>query len=155
MEKFAQIFSKLCEFMGLIGYLMRQFVGGERNFWPVQNPSKCSKIWPTCDFKRQAKCLKSDGRYCKSCILLSRVNSILKRTLKVQKIFARWIPHKLTDDQRRVRVQTINQLLKMFPKLNYICIYCNLILGTKHVSLLKTSKKSWKQTMADCSSSSW
>lgn len=32
MEKFAQIFSKLCEFMGLIGYLMRQFVGGERNF---------------------------------------------------------------------------------------------------------------------------
>ena len=51
-------------------------------------------------------------------ISLSRVHFILKRILKVRKISARWIPHILTDDQKRVRVQTAKQLLKMFPKFN-------------------------------------
>ena len=51
-------------------------------------------------------------------ISLSRVHFILKRILKVWKIFARWIPHILTDDQKRIQVQTAKQLLKMFPNFN-------------------------------------
>lgn len=43
---------------------------------------------------------------------------ILKRILKVRKISARWIPHILTDGQKKVRIQTAKRLLKMFPNFN-------------------------------------
>lgn len=68
--------------------------------------------------------IESDGRYtirdiAKAVgISLSRVHFILKRILKVRKISARWIPHILTDDQKKVRVQTAKRLLKMFPNFN-------------------------------------
>ena len=66
--------------------------------------------------------IESDGRYMiremaiTIGISLSRVHIILKRILKVRKISARWIPHLLTDEQKRVRVQTTKQLLKKFAK---------------------------------------
>ena len=34
----------------------------------------------------------------------------------MNKISARWIPHLLTEDQKRIRVKTANILLKMYPK---------------------------------------
>lgn len=43
---------------------------------------------------------------------------ILKHILKVRNIYARWIPHILTDDQKWVRERTVKQLLKMSPKFN-------------------------------------
>lgn len=52
------------------------------------------------------------------CILLLRVLFILKHILKVQKIFARWIPHSLIDDQKRTLLLASMQLLKLIPKLN-------------------------------------
>lgn len=51
-------------------------------------------------------------------ISLSRTHFILKRILKVRKISARWIPHLLTDYQKRGRVKMAKQLLKKFPKFN-------------------------------------
>ncbi|XP_062582211.1 histone-lysine N-methyltransferase SETMAR-like [Saccostrea cucullata] len=68
--------------------------------------------------------IESDGRYTVRDIAkavgisLSRVHFILKRILKVRKISARWIPHILTDDQKKVRIQTAKRLLKMFPNFN-------------------------------------
>ena len=47
-------------------------------------------------------------------ISLSTVHLILKKHLKVRKISARWVPHLLTDEQKRVRVA--KKLLQMFPK---------------------------------------
>ena len=38
-------------------------------------------------------------------ISLSRVHLILKKHLKVRKISARWVPHLLTDEQKRQRVK--------------------------------------------------
>lgn len=49
---------------------------------------------------------------------LLRVHFILKHILKVRKIFARWIPHLLIDDQKRTLVLASMQLLKLIPKLN-------------------------------------
>ena len=40
---------------------------------------------------------------------------ILKKHLKVRKIFARWVPHLLTDEQKRIRVKVVKKLLQMFP----------------------------------------
>ena len=40
----------------------------------------------------------------KVCISLSTVQLISKKHLKVRKIFARWMPHLLTDEQNRQRV---------------------------------------------------
>ena len=47
-------------------------------------------------------------------LLSARVHAILKKHLKVRKINARWIPHLLTDDQKRVTVA--KKLLKMYQK---------------------------------------
>ena len=41
-------------------------------------------------------------------ISLSRVHFILKRILKVRKISARWIPHILTDDQKRYEYKPLS-----------------------------------------------
>ena len=49
-------------------------------------------------------------------ISLSTVYLILKKHLKVRKISARWVPHLLTDEQKRQRVKVAKKLLQMFPK---------------------------------------
>ena len=49
-------------------------------------------------------------------ISLSTVHLILKKHLKVRKISARWVPHLLSDEQKRQRVKVAKQLLQMFPK---------------------------------------
>ena len=47
-------------------------------------------------------------------ISLLTVQLILKKHLKVRKIFARWVPHLLTDEQNRQRVKVAIKLLQMF-----------------------------------------
>ena len=47
-------------------------------------------------------------------ISLSTVRLILKKHLKVRKIFARWVPHLLTDEQNRQRVKVVKKMLQMF-----------------------------------------
>ena len=49
-------------------------------------------------------------------ISLSMVHLILKKHLKVRKISARWVPHLLTDEQKRQRVKVAIKLLQMSPK---------------------------------------
>ena len=47
-------------------------------------------------------------------ISLSTVHRILKKHLKVRKIFARWVPHLLTDEQNRQRAKVTKKLLQVF-----------------------------------------
>ena len=47
-------------------------------------------------------------------ISLSTVHLILKKHLKVRKIFARSVPHLLTDEQNRQRVKVAKKMLQMF-----------------------------------------
>ena len=47
-------------------------------------------------------------------ISLSTVHLILKKYMKVRKIFAKWVPHLLTDEQNRQRVKVAKKLLQMF-----------------------------------------
>ena len=49
-------------------------------------------------------------------ISLSTVHLILKKHLKVRTISARWVPHLLTDEQKRQQVKVAKKLLQMFPK---------------------------------------
>ena len=42
------------------------------------------------------------------------VHLILKKHLKVRKIFARWEPHLLTDEQNRQRDKVAKKMLQMF-----------------------------------------
>ena len=49
-------------------------------------------------------------------IALSTVHLILKKPLKVRKNSTRWVPHLLTDEQRRQRVKVAIKLLQMFSK---------------------------------------
>ena len=65
--------------------------------------------------------IKGDARFTvrniarKVGISLSTVRLILKKHLKVRKISARWVPHLLTDEQKRQRVKVAIKLLQMFP----------------------------------------
>ena len=65
---------------------------------------------------------KGDARFTvrdiarKVCISLSTVHLILKKHLKVRKISSRWVPHLLTDEQKRQRVKVTIKLLQVFPK---------------------------------------
>ena len=47
-------------------------------------------------------------------ISLSMVHLISMKHLKVRKIFARWVPHLLTDEQNRQRVKVAKRMLQMF-----------------------------------------
>ena len=47
---------------------------------------------------------------------LARVLANLKKHLKVRKINAKWIPHFLTDGQKKTRVTMTKKILKMYPK---------------------------------------
>ena len=49
-------------------------------------------------------------------VSLSTVHLILKKHLKVRKISARWVPHLLTDEQKKQQVKVAKKLLQMFPK---------------------------------------
>ena len=66
--------------------------------------------------------LEGDARFTvrdiarKEGISLSTVHLILRKHLKVRKISARWVPHLLTDEQKRQRVKVAKKLLQMFPK---------------------------------------
>ena len=78
----------------------------------------------TCDknVTKIQEILQNDARYTLqdlariSGISRSRIQFILKKILKVRKISARWVPHILTDEQKRRRVETAKMLLKLFPK---------------------------------------
>ena len=80
-------------------------------------------------------------------ISLSTVQLILKKHLKVQKIFARWVPHLLTDEQNRQRVKVAKKLLQMFQTC-YKKQFANVVTGDEtcvyyfeHVR--KVSNKIW------------
>lgn len=48
-------------------------------------------------------------------LLLARVHGILKKkNLKLRRINARWIPHLLSDEQKKVRVKIAKELLKSY-----------------------------------------
>ena len=47
---------------------------------------------------------------------LSQKHYILKKHMKVKKINARWIPHLLTNEQKRTRVVMAKILLKMIQE---------------------------------------
>ena len=80
-------------------------------------------------------------------ISLSTIHLILKKHLKFRKIFARWVPHLLTDGQNRQRVKVAKKLLQMFQT----CVkkqFANFVSGDEtcvyyfeHVT--KVSKKIW------------
>ena len=44
------------------------------------------------------------------------INSIIHDYLNLRKVFARWVPHTLTDDQKQLRVQFCRHSLKRFEE---------------------------------------
>ena len=80
-------------------------------------------------------------------ISLSTVHLILKKHLKVRKISARWVPHLLTDEQKRQRVKVAKKLLQMFPKYDQK-LFANVVTGDEtwvhyFEPVRKVSNKIW------------
>ena len=80
-------------------------------------------------------------------ISLSRSHYILKNILNVRKISARWVPHLLSDGQKKQRVKIAKQLLKIFPKYDEKK-FANLVTGNEtwvhyFEPVRKVSNKIW------------
>ena len=81
---------------------------------------KVGKIIKTAEATIQ-KLINTDARYNirelakATSISLSKVYFILKKRLHARKISARWIPHLLSDDQKRARVTFAKKMLKLYP----------------------------------------
>ena len=61
-------------------------------------------------------------------ISLSKVHFILKKRLCARKTSARWIPHLLSDDQKRARVAYAKKMLKLYPNFDKKKI-ANIVIG--------------------------
>lgn len=74
------------------------------------------------NIERIRQILKKDARYTvrqlarMTNLPLAHVHCILKKHLGLSKINARWIPHLLTNDQKRSPVEKAKLLLKKYPK---------------------------------------
>ena len=80
-------------------------------------------------------------------ISLPRVYYILKNILNVLKISTRWVPHLLSDSQKKQGVKIAKQLLKIFPKYNEKK-FANLVAGVEiwvhyFEPVKKDSNKNW------------
>ena len=73
-------------------------------------------------------------------ISLSMVHLILKKHLRVRKISARWVPHLLTDEQKRQRVKVAKKLLQMFPKYDKKQ-FANVVTGDETGSIIWACQK--------------
>ena len=64
-------------------------------------------------------------------ISLSMIHLILKKHLKVGKIFARWVPHLLTDEQNRQWDKVAKKMLQMFQTCD-IKQFANVVTGDEN-----------------------
>ena len=80
---------------------------------------------------------------------LSTVHFILKKHFKVRNIFARWVPHLLTDEQNRQWVLVAEKLLKMFQTYDKKQ-FANVVPGDENrVWSERLVIKSWTLNIAD------
>ena len=113
--------------------LMTQFDSGKRNLSlgveSIKNAPKSGR--PKSASRKEIvskikEIIEGDARFTvcdiarKVGISLSMVHLILKKHLQVRKISARWVPHLLTDEQKRQRVKVAKKLLQMFPVANVV-----------------------------------
>ena len=107
--------------------LMTQFGGGKRNLSLVKSPNAPKSGRPKSASRKEIvskikEIIEGDARSTvrdiarKVGISLSTVHLILKKHFKVRKKSARWVPHLLTDEQKRQQVKEAKKLLHMFPK---------------------------------------
>jgi histone-lysine N-methyltransferase SETMAR len=59
---------------------------------------------------------------------MSQVQTILHVHLKVRKLCTRWIPHDLTEDQKRLRVEWCRKMMKKFDGGQSLAVY-NIVTG--------------------------
>ena len=97
--------------------LMTQFGGGKRNLSDVESIKNAPKsVRPKSAsrkeiFSKIKEIIEGGARFTvrniarRVGISLSTVHLILKKHLKVRKISARWVPHLLTDEQKRQLVK--------------------------------------------------
>ena len=81
---------------------------------------------------------------------LSTFHFILKKHLKVRNIFARLVPHLLTDEQNRERVLVAKKLLKMFQTYDKKQFANVMKIGSINLSWSeRLAIKSWPLNIAD------
>lgn len=124
-----EIFDELCAVHGQneVSYAtvtrwVKKFKTGCDSIYDAQKPGRPCSATASKMVEKVCDVVKSDARLTvhqiatRVGISAASVFRILKRNLKMRRISARWIPHLLSDKQKRVRLETAKALLKMFPK---------------------------------------
>ena len=107
---------------GTVARWIRKFKGGLELIEDApKSGRKTSAITPK-NIKKVKDLIALDARYTVRDIArivgisVGSAYTILKKILKVRWLTARWIPHLLTDEEKRQRVKTAQELLKQYPK---------------------------------------
>lgn len=101
-----------------------KFKTGQQQVKDATRPGRPATTTTKSNIEKIRNMLNKDARYTVrdlarlTNLSLARVHGILKKHLQLRKINARWIPHLLTDEQKRTRVANAKKLLKMYPKYN-------------------------------------
>lgn len=120
-------FSTICRWVA-------KFQSGQQQLKDAARPGRPVTSTTPKNVEKIRELLKTDARLTvrqlsrMTGLSLSRVHLILKKHLKVKKINARWIPHLLSEDQKKARVTMAKKLLKMYPKFSKKS-FTNLITG--------------------------
>ena len=120
-------FSTICRWVA-------KFQSGQQQLKDAARPGRPVTSTTPKNVEKIRELLKTDARLTvrqlsrMTGLSLSRVHLILKKHLKVKKINARWIPHLLTEDQKKARVTMAKKLLNMYPKFSQKS-FTNLITG--------------------------
>ena len=119
MTEISTAFGPSCVSYDTVRRWKKKFESGVKNAPKSGRPKSASRKEIVSKIK---EIIEGDARFTvrdiaqKVGISLSTVHLILKKHLKVRKISASWVPHLLTDEQKKQRVKVAKTLLQMFPK---------------------------------------
>ena len=89
---------------------LAKFIAGQQQLKDAARLGRPATTTTKGDIEKKRNIIKTDARFTvrqlarRTNLSLARVHEILKKHLKVRKINARWIPHLLTDEQKKTRV---------------------------------------------------
>lgn len=135
------IYSEICQVYGhdevsyrLVRNWVNKFKSGVVSVQDAPKSGRKISVVTPKNIKRVSDILDSDARYTSRDIARmtgiseGSARTILKKKLGLRRKVARWIPHLLTPEQKKLRVNTAKKLLKMFPKFDRR-VFANIVTG--------------------------
>lgn len=124
-----EIYKEICEAYGhnevsytTITRWIKKFKSGQESIEDGKKPGRKRSVINFKNIQKVKDIIARDARYTVQDVArmvgisIGSAYKILKKILRLRRLTARWIPHLLTNEQKRQRVKTARELLKRYPK---------------------------------------